>query len=493
MDLAFLKEIEGDSRISAESIKSAVEKAVRERVLKPGDKMPSTRDIAIYLGVSRTTVVSAFDTLGALGYLNTSRGAGTWIRDPEEVDSTAAHTVEKNPSLSSSASFLWERRRNSLAERILARAGRRPDSSELDQSNFGAPSKRLLPVRQWRQITTNISRNMEKTGFEDNRDVFGYFPLREAVAGYLRRNKGIVCSADQIVLNSGVERVFSPVFSLLVRAGDRVVVENPGFYGAREQFHSLGAEVLSVPVDEEGIIVSALDQLEDLPQWIYLAPSCQEPTGVILSQDRRIELLEWAHRNECAIIEDDWDSDFHYSSQSARTIFSQDPTGSVIYFYSFWRLLYPLCFTGVLVIPESLIDLFKGYMGMFDRQFTLMEHYVLTEMIEEGHVEKYIRKTWKYFKRCRQVLIYALKTGFKDRVEIVGSSTGLHVLARFDSEIDSEKLEKAALRAEFPMVCTDLFYVDEAPKNEYLIRFAEMELERVDGMVKEFVDSVLYD
>jgi len=481
MDLGIFNGLQG-SRITSASLCDLLVESIEKNRLQPGDRLPSTRDIANYLGISRTTVMKALDKLIARGFLMSSQGAGTWVAKAKNGSPDKAEGAS-NPA---EAKYPWLDRYSDLAATLALQSSEPCGSAQFDEMNFGSSPLDLEPLPAWRKIITRLSHNMDEIGFEANRDVFGYRPLREAIAAFLRRSKGIVCDAEQIVLASGVQGVVSPVFTLLVRAGDLAVCENPGFWGAREQFHGLGADVVTVPVDEQGMVVDALSKLDRDPQWVYIASSCNEPTGVSLSQERRQNLLKFCRENDTAILEDDWDSDFHYSGQAPRSLFSLDTNGSVIYFYSFWRLLYPLVSVGFLVIPHKLIEVFHSYKNIWDRQFTTMEHYALTELLNEGHVESHIRSIWKVYRRKRQALIFALSKHLLPDVTVLASGSGMHTLVRFETPLASEFIQQCAAAAGLECASSEAYYVQAAPANEYMMRFSHLPEEEILGRVERF-------
>lgn len=481
MDLGILKGLK-DEKITADSLYGAIASAIDSKQLKRGDKLPSTRDIAMYLGISRTTVMKAFEALIGRGYLTSSQGAGTWVTPPAEpqLQETSANTE----------SYQWSQRYSSLARNLSIQASEPIESDDFDEMNFGSSPTELVPLNAWRKIVLKLSHSMDDTAFDANKEVFGYRPLREAIVGFLRRTKGIVCEPEQIVLSSGVQSVISPVFTLLVKPGDLGVCENPGFWGAREQFHSLGADVATLPIDGEGLLVDELNNLDRPAQLIYVAPSCQEPTCVTLSEPRRHSLLSYCRKNSSFILEDDWDSEFHYGGPSAPSLFSLDKTGSVIYFYSFWRLLYPLISVGFLVIPRNLIEVFESYKNVWDREFTLLEHQALTELLNEGHVETHIRAMWKTYRKRRQSLIFALTQAFTKDVEIVPSNTGMHIVARFNSAYSEADVEQSAHKAGLPCASTAPYYAEEPRGNEFIMRFSSIPTEDIESRVREFAASL---
>ena len=509
MDLSVLKSLKG-SKITAKVLSAALVEAIESGTLAPGAKLPSTRDIADYLELSKTTVVKVYKFLSSRGYISSSPGAGTWV-------SAIAQTRQAACSAASSKSgYPWESRYSSQATNLqslslasldehgldehafdgrdfdeLAFDGRDIGELAFDEINFGATPPDLLPLRQWRKAYLRVCDSLDRKTFAVNQDVFGYRPLREAIAGFLRRSKGIVCEAEQVVLASGVQSVVSPVMNLLVNAGDLAVCENPGFYGAREQFRCQGARVLTVDVDREGLIVDQLAAINGSVQWLYVAPSCQEPTGVMLSEQRRHQLLSFCEQRGAAILEDDWDSEFHYGKRTVPSLFSLDKTGSVIYFYSFWRLLYPLTSVGFLLIPHALIGLFERFKNVWQRQFTLVEHQVLTELLSDGQVEEHIGTMWKECRQRRQALIFSLTERFKGQVEVVSSNTGGHVVARFSGDLSAPGLIKAAQSVGLPAALTTPYYDHSPVQGEIMFRFAGLAPSQIEARVKALAAAML--
>lgn len=490
MNLAILKQLKG-TKITAESLRETIASAIENKNLAPGEKLPSTRDMALYLGISRTTVMKSLESLIATGHLTTSPGAGTWVRRTElnGADSNEG-TSEKEAQ---SSGYPWQERFSHLATNLHAQRIEAIENTDFDEINYGSVPSEMLPMQAWRKSLLHWSRSTEKFDFEANSDAFGYRPLRKAIAGYLRRTKQIICKPEQIVVGSGVQSVVSPAFALLVKPDDAIVCENPGFWGAREQFHSLGAAVIPIGIDEHGLIVDQLKEIDRPVQWAYVEPSCQEPSGVMLSESRRSALLDWCKRNNCAILEDDWDCEFQYDGQAAPSLFSMDKTGSVIYFYSFWRLLYPLISVSFLVIPEKLIETFQSYKCSWDRQFTLVEHLVLTEMLDKNIIETHVRSMWKILRKRRQALIFALKKQFKDDVKLASSTSGMHVLVQFNEIFSEESILQCAKKAGLACATTRPYYAHSAKPNEFMLRFSHQPEDEMEARVGFFATELTRD
>lgn len=489
MNLAILKQLKG-SKITAETLRETIASAIENQHLAPGEKLPSTRDMALYLGISRTTVMKSLESLIATGHLTTSPGAGTWVRKADRNGSSAESSNEKQ---SHSAGYPWQDRYSNLAANLHAQRIEAIENTDFDEINFGSAPSEMLPVQAWRKSLMHWSRTAENFDFEANSDAFGYLPLRKAIAGYLRRAKQIICKPEQIVIGSGVQSVVSPAFSLLVKPDDAIICENPGFWGAREQFHSIGAAVIPVGIDEHGLMVEQLKEIDRPVQWIYVEPSCQEPSGAMLSESRRAALIDWCNRNNCAILEDDWDSEFQYDGQAAPSLFSMDKTGSVIYFYSFWRLLYPLVSVSFLVIPEQLIETFQSFKCSWDRQFTLVEHLVLTEMLDKNIIETHMRAMWKSLRKRRQALIFALKKQFKDEIKLASSTSGMHVVVQFKESYSQEAILRCAKKAGLSCATTKPYYAHSAKSNEFMLRFSHHPEDEMAERVSFFASELTRD
>lgn len=490
-DAAALALLEGlkSKRITADLIVNAVIGGIEDGTLKTGAKFVSTREIADHLGISRTTVMKAFESLIARGYLSVRHGSGAWLTSPHGP-------VAANKSLSSSnqgsSAFDWSRLTSQLARNLDLQAAEHIMQADFDEINFGSVSPEHLPIAAWRKGLANLEKTLQSIDFSANQEVFGYRPLRQAIADYLGRSGKLQCTADQVVIGSGVQNVIGQALQLLIKSGDRVICENPGFWGARDQITSLGGEPIPVGIDNEGLKVSDLDQIQNQmqehAQWIYVAPSCQEPTGVVLSQARKQQLIEWANTNNTAIFEDDWDSEFQYLGSTTSSLFSQDQTGSVIYFSSFWRLLYPLSSVSFLVLPadSKLQEVFKSYKTIWERQFTLLEHIVLTEILNGGHLETKMRATWKLYRKQRQALIFALKKSFGNDIEISQSNTGGHVIVRAKSDTLANLLA-ANNGGGSPLVfqSTAPYYFADRVKNEYMVPFTHLDADKTEALVAE--------
>ena len=243
----------------------------------------------------------------------------------------------------------------------------------------------------WRQIAT---RHLQSPNLLDySSDLLGYKVLREAIAHYLVRSRAVRCEAEQIIIVSGTQQALDLIARLFIDPGDQVVMEEPGYLSARRVFQSQGAEILPISVDSSGLMVEQLQSIENLVvKLVYTTPSHQFPTGAILSLPRRLELLAWARQRGAVIVEDDYDSEYRYGEKPIPAMQGLDQNDSVIYIGTFSKVLFPALRIGYLVVPPGLAKIFAQAKRLVDRHSPLLEQCVLADFINEGHLERHLRR-----------------------------------------------------------------------------------------------------
>ncbi|HEY9869918.1 MAG TPA: PLP-dependent aminotransferase family protein [Candidatus Obscuribacterales bacterium] len=463
----------------------SLREAIEHGRLSPGDALPPTRHLAHLLGVSRDTVVRSYEELKAQGYVEAITGSGTFVRRrPVARVSGDSNENGRSTAWRQAESFRLSQQAAALANLKLGEA----TSADQPALNFGAAPADLLPVRLWREILARHSNLRDPLRLDYSADVFGYRPLREAIASYLRRSKGLDCQADEIVVFTDSQHAHDLIARLVINPGDLVVMEDPGYGAARKLFQCYGATVCPIPVDEEGLVTSELESVRGHCKLIYVTPSHQDPTGAAMSMVRRKALLEWANRHGAVIIEDAFDSDYRYASQPMPALMKLDATGSVLYVYSFWKTLFPISTVGCIVLPPALASLFERSKLLTQRNFPIVEHYALTDFIAEGHLERHIRKTRAIYARRRQALIFALSRRLKSAVQFAKESAGLHALVRFDLKRDDETILRCASEAALPLASTQPYYVRQSRTGEFLVAFAALPESQCEEVVDRFVE-----
>lgn len=457
---------------------NSIRKNIETGELQPGDAVPSTRELADELGIGRITVITAYEELVNQGYLQTMPGRGTFVLANSEHQKLEAK--KKDAASPPSGKHL-----SRYAKRVLQLQQLSATSADQPELNFGAPPMDLLPLKQWRKLLQKHSSIHIGKRFDMQMDPMGFRPLREALATYLSRARGLKCTGDMISVFASSQQSVNLVLRLLVDKEDAVAVENPGFVFARKTLLTLDAEPIPIDVDKDGMIVSKLNEFPAC-KLAYVTPSHQDPTGAIMSASRRKELLNWAARTNAFIIEDDYDSEYNYGTPPLQSLQGQDEHDSVIYVSTFWKTLYPILPVGFVVVPSNLVPLMTKSKLFSERNFSLLEQYALTDFINEGHLDRHISKTRKIYTERRRQLISSLTRAFKQSIEISKYSAGMHLMMRLQSKFsDQEVIEKAAA-ADLPMVSTEPYYVNGHRHGEFLVSFAGHTDQRIATAVNRF-------
>jgi len=419
--------------------------AIREGILlgrfRPGDRLPPSRNLARNLGLARNTVLEAYEQLSAEGYLASRHGSGTFVASqlPERAFRPVPAVTESVGAGSPASPAI-----SAFGERVVggevSTLMRRRDELTPIQFRFGTPSLEEFPIDAWRTLTKRVLDYPP-------RELLGYGPteglpqLREALARYLQRSRGVQCTADDVIIVNGSQQALDLAARVLINPGDSVVIEEPCYHGARAVFGANGATLVPVACDGEGIVVSAMP---DGPKAACVTPSHQFPTGCVMSASRRLELLQWAERTGAVIIEDDYDSEFRYEGRPLGALQGLDRSGRVIYTGTLSKVLLPALRLGYMVAPPQLKDAVCGAKWLTDRHVALLYQAVLALFIEEGHFERHLRRMRKMYERRRNTMLEAFATYFGDRASITGTESGMHILVRLDDVQDEAEFIQRA-------------------------------------------------
>jgi len=452
--------------------------------LKPGERVPSTRGLSLSLGVSRATVTQSYEQLLSEGYLRSATGSGTFVgcELPDELLKTKP--VEKSRPAARPQEAGRQIELSRYGASIADFAPFEPPEPEAP-INFktGRPAVDEFPSQQWRRLTLKHYRAKDCSMLDYADGSQGYEPLREAIAGYLRHARAVKCDADQVVIVSGAQQALDLIAKLLIDRGDPVAIENPGYLGARRVFLAHGAELLPLPVDESGVVVEALtSKSKGELKLVYVTPSHQFPTGVTLTLPRRLDLLAWAEKAGVMIVEDDYDSEFRFSSRPIPSLQGLANGDSVIYVGTFSKVLFPSLRVGYLVAAPSLARVFTRAKWLADRQTPAIEQRVLADFINEGHLERHLRRMRTLYDNRRQTLVRALETHFGDRVMVLGGNAGMHLMIRLRSGLDDDEIQRRARVAGVGMVGARLYYLgEERPSNmgEFVLGYAGLSERRI--------------
>ncbi|MBD2312707.1 PLP-dependent aminotransferase family protein [Desertifilum sp. FACHB-1129] len=442
-------------------------RAILSGRLLPQQRLPSTRELAKSLGVSRTTVTLGYEQLLSEGYLKTIIGSGTFVcaQIPDDLlQSTPTEAGEKAAHFPISLSQYGEQ----LAQTDLSLQAE--PQAEIS-FRYGRPACDRFPLELWRKLLARYCRT-DYQWLDYAFDPLGYLPLREAIALYLGRSRAVQCNSDQILLTNGTQQALYLISRLLLNTGDAIALEDPGYLSARRIFSSQGANIFPIPVDESGLRVA---QLIDKPvKLVYVTPSHQFPTGAILSLPRRLELLAWAQQTGALIIEDDYDSEYRYGERPIPALQGLAITDSVLYIGTFSKVLFPSLRIGYLVLPKSLVSIFARAKWLSDRQLPSLEQRVLADFIAEGHLERHLRQMRSHYNQLRQVLVEALKRYFGDRATILGENAGIHLMVRLHFNLSDDEILQRAAKVGVGLLSAQSHYFSIAEPGQFIFGYSEL-------------------
>jgi GntR family transcriptional regulator/MocR family aminotransferase len=387
-------------------------------------RLPSTRALAADLGVSRNTVMLAYEQLAAEGYVVSRHRSTTSVAGATLARASSAPLggkVEARPRISSYAQRLTKDPAMPPSGAYAARPGIRYDF------RYGRPTVDEFPREIWRRLLAAHARRSRPEAF-GYASPAGYAPLREALAEYLGRARGLSCDAEQIVIVNGSQQAFDLAARILLDPGDAVIVEEPHYPGATLTFEAAGARLIRIAVDGEGLDTAALGGAGARARLAYVTPCHQFPTGVIMPLERRLALLDWASRTGAWIIEDDYISEFRYEGRPLEALQGIDRGGRVIYVGSFSKTLFPALRLGYMVLPRALVRPFLAAKWVADRFSAMLVQHAVAEFIASGQFERYLRRAGARNAARRRALLGALHEHFGDRVEVAGENTGVHLL-----------------------------------------------------------------
>jgi GntR family transcriptional regulator/MocR family aminotransferase len=410
----------------------AVRQAILAGRLPAGSELPSSRVLAAELGIARNTVLRAYEQLLAEGYVEGRRGSGTYVS--EAVAPADGATRPRPPP---TPPVVLSRR----GRAILGNAA----SSRLQAGAFmpGVPDVSHFPFAVWRRLIARHLRHEERQlahyGFG------GYGPLKVALANYLGVTRMMSCSPQQVVIVNGTHQALDLAARLLADPGDGAWMEDPGYWGARNVLRASGLEVVPQPVDAQGLAIRERDRALP-PRLIFVSPSSQYPTGAVMSLERRLDLLDYAARNEAWIIEDDYDNEIRYHPQPLASLFGLSRAQRVIYVGTFSKVLYPGLRLAYIVVPPALVDAFTVGNAELYREGRLAEQAALAEFIEAGHFGTHIRRMRTIYHERLDTLRSLLQRELGEAIACLGGHAGLHLPVRFESAVDDRSLSALALR-----------------------------------------------
>lgn len=454
--------------------------------LLPGTRLPSSRELSECLNVSRCTVSQAYADLSSHGYVLSRSKSGTYVADriaTKESVISHNHQSVRQDDLSGDGQRL-------MSSAILQRL----DAEIFEELNFSTSYGSFLPVDKWFACLAKVRQMLAARQVSLNRDVFGGENLRESLRRYLVRTKGIDCRVEQIAVFSSSQIALETIARLLIKSNSRCLVENPGFPGFQRSVLACNGCLIPVDVDLHGVRVEDIEEFDG--DLVYVSPNKQSPLGVRMSDTRRQALLGWAANHSAVIVEDDFDSEFHFTGNPRLSLKSEDRNDSVIYLSSFWTTLYPLSKIGFAVLPAYLVEPFRRAKCIMDRNAGLVEEETLALMISSDQLDRHIRKVKPILQKNRATMISALSRVFGPLVRVTPSASGTTMVLDFCERLDMTSILTGARTAGLPLASTRAYYLGESQasiSNQFLVSFLCIDPERIESQLSVLMDSLVYE
>lgn len=461
-------------QLSAEStvpkfhqLSSQLREAILSGQLETGTRLPSTRELAQSLSVSRLTVQNSYEQLISEGYLAAHTGSGTFVAQ------LSAHDL--SPNRPDTSQFNTD-------EHLLARLS---DRGQALQSGYqiahhlksprafhaGTPALDHVPVQTWTRISGKHWRRA-RSPMLNYGDPHGYMPLREAIANYIRDARGVKCDADQVLVVSGAQQAFTLCAWALLNEGDTAWIEDPGHIAARKVLSGAGARIIPVPLDSEGIDIEAGLKKDPDPGMIMVTPSHQHPLGLTTSLSRRLELLQLAYRTGAWILEDDYDSEFRFNGRPLTAMQGIDEFNHTIYIGTFSKVLFPSLRLAYLVVPKALVSSFANVYSLLDRAAPTMPQAVLADFIREGYFTAHIRKMRNLYAERQQALLEAMAAYCQGLIRPEPTDSGMHLIGWLPDHLDDRAVARRASEHDVDVLPLSIYSMEAQQPPGLLLGFS---------------------
>jgi len=470
----------------ADPIHRQIYRQLRQKILTgelaAGSRLPPSRRLADNSGVARITVMQAYEQLEAEGFVVTHAGAGTFVVPDlpgleQSVQASAGRSETAQPPLTE-----WGRR--VMAQSLPEGKGLSDFRPEIDFA-IGRSFTQLFPYDIWRRL---LGRYLSTDDAMLSRygSPAGFFPLRQAIADYLGRARGVRCHAEQVVIVSGAQQALDILARLILNPGDEVIVESPGYRDAFTIFQLHQARLIGLPVDHQGLPVDSIPA-GCQAKLVFVTPSHQFPRGGTMPLSRRLKLLDWVNKTDAVIIEDDYDGDLRYRGHSLMALQGLDQDGRVVYLGTFSKVLFPALRLGYVVLPrvgeKELGEAYVRAKDLIDRGAPTLTQAAVADFIAEGHFERHLRHLRRSYGQRRAVLVSALEQYLGDRVEFSPVAAGLHVMLLAKPGVDENSLVRNAASVKVRIYGGAANYLDQPAPPSILLGFSGLnEDEIVEGV-----------
>jgi GntR family transcriptional regulator/MocR family aminotransferase len=434
-------------------------------MLRPGDRMPSTRELGLELKVSRNGVLQVFEQLTMEGFLETKTGAGTFVsKNVGKIPKSKKEVVQptqKHEHISTRPYGLNDAFKGHISSLELMRP-----------FQASVPLLPEFPFAAWQRISASVNKNIAQLhlGYDDAQ---GYLPLRKALCDHIRISRSINCNPENMLIVNSSRQALHLTAELLLNSGDQCWMEDPGYPGATSAMQRFGGEICPVPITSNGINLDFAIQHYPKAKFAYVSPSHQFPMGDTMALSERVKLLNWAAANSMWVVEDDYDSEFRYNSRPIPALQGMDTDGNVIYLGTLSKVLLPALRLGYMVLPTAdMARQFATAKSAIDGQSNVITQAIVTEFIQQGHFSRHIRKMRLLYKRNQDDLVSLINLHLKDKLRPVPVEAGMHLVAWLPQHINAEAIAAKALKEDLIILTLSQYSLKFRHHNGLILGFS---------------------
>lgn len=454
-------------------LETGLRKLILSGTLRARQKLPSTRELAGEIGISRITIKSVYEQLVAEGYVQATSGSGTFVADGLEIE--VSPQVGRLPDEAPRKINLTDRARSISSTNASVRQGK------TEPFRPGVPALDLFPIKPWnkylREATNTSYRDLSYGSVKGNAD------LRRSIASYLSDARGMQADSEQIVITSGAQQAFVLIaFSLLTR-GDTVWYENPGHIAGRDIMQVMGANVAPVPIDAEGIDLEFAIKNYPSPKLIFTTPSHQQPLGTTMSLARRLSLLSYAQENDAWIIEDDYDSEFRYRGRPLPALSALDSERRVLYVGTFSKSMFAAIRLGYIVVPPEMVDAIGKTKILLGQNSSPLVEQALSRFMDDGRFVEHIRRMRRVYRERRDLLFDCLSSTCAESLTPQPTDAGMHMLAWLNGGVNDLTAHRALLDVGIESLPLSVYSVYPIERSALVLGFSNVREERLPGLV----------
>jgi GntR family transcriptional regulator / MocR family aminotransferase len=432
---------------------------IERQVLPGGTALPSTRALATNLRLGRNTVIASYEQLALEGFLDIARGTRPLVKQ------FGTTLPPSRRSRSADVAALSER------GRVMTEQPFHHGKPGVTAFHPGLPDADNFPFNTWSKLLTRRTK-LARTDLFGSYHIAGYPPLCEAISRYLAASRGVVCEPEQIIVTSGAQSAFDVLARILTDPGDRVWMEEPGYYGARAAFVSAGARLVPLLVNDRGW---NLEHLEVPPRVIFVTPSCHHPLGITMSVEQRYHLINLAREWNSWILEDDYDSEYRFQGQPIPALQGNAADARVVFVGTFAKILFPAMRLGYMVVPTDLRDRMTSAMSVTGQFAPLITQASLADFINEGYLTRHLRRMRRLYAERREIFTDHFERHLGRWMNLHRSDSGIQLVGVFRSAVDDRQIAARALAGGINVSPLSLQYAATSPQMGLLMGFAAAE------------------